>query len=181
MSLSEGEVPAFFDVDLGLLEDFLGKLLDQLLDVDGLDVQHFVLVLQLDHVLALPPIFILLNPFGDFPTNHAGHCVLGRLGIGSSSEFILKAFLYVGVLVGGQVLADVGGGLEGVAVVANFCGFVSINRDQVILQFVLDELLVVEDLPQVLFGVIIELFEEGGTMVRNSLKPMPSVLLSPLV
>ena len=47
-----------------------------------------------------------------------------------------------------------------------------------IFEFVLDELLVVENMPQVFFRVVVELGLVKSTIVKKSLKTMPS-LLSP--
>lgn len=61
---------ACFDVDLSLLENFLAKFLNQLLDVDSLNVQSLVLVGQSYDCFAFA-FFILLDLFGDLTTDHA--------------------------------------------------------------------------------------------------------------
>lgn len=77
--------------------------------------------------------------------------------------------------VGGQVLADVGVALEGVAGVAGVF-LLGVDGDEVVAEFILDELTVVEDLFEVFLGVVVELRGRGGTMVRKSLKTTPSPL-----
>lgn len=47
-----------------------------------------------------------------------------------------------------------------------------------ILQLILDKLLLVQYLTQVFLWIIIQLSEERSTMVRKSLKTIPSALLS---
>lgn len=176
-----GGVPAGLDVHLGLPEDLLRELLDQLLDVDGADVEHLVLVLQPDNLLALP--VLVHDLLRDLAADHARQgLLLLLLGLAVGGELVLQA-LVDGVLAPrGQVLAHVGGALEGVAVVVALLRLgAAVDEHQVVLELVLDEFLVVEDLAQVLLGVVVELRKGRTTMVRKSLKAMPPFLSRPLL
>lgn len=114
-----------------------------MLDVDGLNVQSLVFVGQGYDCFAFA-FFILLNLFGDLTPDHAWQSIAIALFLCLEIELVLEAFVGIGVAVGWQVLFDIGGALEGVAVVALLSLFVG---NKMIFEFVLDELLVIENMP----------------------------------
>lgn len=97
------------------------------------------------------------------------------LRVQEGGHLLLEAFVDAVGGVGGQVLADIGVALERVAGVAGFF-LLGVDGDQVIAEFVLDELAVVENMFEVFLRIVVKLRDRGGTMVRKSLKTMPSPL-----
>jgi hypothetical protein len=157
-------------VDLGLVEDAERELLDELLDVDGLDVVEVVAVLEADH--GLLGLVLLLDAEHDVLADHA---VEGDL-IAVVVQLVERPPLYdfFGTIRSdGDVLFQISDALDPsrLEVVALLH---VVDRHQVLLQLELDEVLVVEDLLQVLLGVVVELRGDRGTIVRNSLKKTPS-------
>ena len=131
------------------------------MNIDGFYVELLPFVLQLDNsfLLSLNP----LEVFGNFLTNHAGDLPsispsflcrfrLPFFGLDESRNFVSKSFVGGGrVGVRGEVLSYVGMALEGVAGV----GALLLNGDKVVLEFVLDELLVVENEAEVFLGIVV--------------------------
>lgn len=158
-------------VDLGLVEDAEGELLDELLDVDGLDVVEVVAVLEAnDGLLGL---VLLLDAAHDVLADHAVEGDLIAVVVQLVERAPLLYDFFGTIRSDGDVLLDVGDALDAprLEVVALLH---VVDRHQVLLQLELDEVLVVEDLLQVLLGVVVELRGQGGTIVRNSLKKTPS-------
>ena len=78
--------------------------------------------------------------------------------------------LILGCFVGRQIFSDLTGTLKGVDSVSMRLHF---NWNQVLFEFILNEIFFVEDFSEVVFRVVIELSECERTMVRRLLKVIP--------
>lgn len=147
------------------MEDPKRELLDELLDVAGADIVYFIALFEADNRLI--GLVLVLDALDDVLADHA------------MQRCLVKVLPAIDDLLGadGQrlhVVPDAHVAIEPVGVVlAAILGLV-LDEHHALFEFKLDEILVVvEDLLEVLLGVVVELSGEGSTMMRNSSKKTP--------
>lgn len=154
------------DVNFGLLEYPQCEFFDELLDVAGPDIIDLIPILEADD--GLIGLVLVLDALDDILADHA---VQRRL---------VGMFLSVEGLLGGEigeVLPDAHIALQAVGAHLVAVLVAIFDEHHAFLELELDKLLIVEDLFQIFLRVVIELHRGGATMMRNSSKGTPSLLL----
>lgn len=154
------------DVDFGLFEYPQCEFLDELLDIAGPDVVYLITILEAND--GLISLVLVLDALYDILSDHA---VQGGL---------VNMFLPVESLLRSEIrhiLYDAQIALKPVCTHLVSVLIAIFNEHHAFLEFELDKVLIVEDLFQIFLRVVIELSGEGRTMMRNSSKGTPSLLL----